>query len=185
MAVFCFLLFFTSSCSAKDVPPKNAQPKDNNKLQEQSEKDKIVEGFKNRYSAIELNNVCDDTSFSVEIADKCKGKSIYSQILYINDAFYSGEDLYMYAEFFDNTKFLLKITQEQYSKIQTLHNYNFEASLHIIFSLDNIEPMIPTLQADLYFDITRYDNILDDENVSLSFDSRIIKGNLVDIMEVQ
>lgn len=91
----------------------------------------------------------------------------------------------MYAETWGNEKFLLKITQEQYSVIQSLHSDYLDYILHIIFTIDNIEPMFPTLSADFYFDISGSDGILDDECASVSFDSQIIRGTLVDIIEVR
>ena len=54
----------------------------------------------------------------------------------------------------------------------------------IVFTLDNIETMLPTLRADFDFDISAPDDISTNEETSVYFDSRIIHGTLVDIINV-
>lgn len=181
LAILLIIAFFVSGCSSKG----NIQT-DNTKIQEQSEEDKTqktVEDFKNKYSAVEINYENDDNNFSAEIVDKFKGKNIYLSIMYIEDVFYSDEDLYMYVDSWGDSKFLFKITQEQYSTIRAMHN-DIDYDIHAIFTLDNIESMLPSLEADFEFYISGPDDVSSDEYASLSLDSRIIHGTLVDIIEV-
>lgn len=182
LAVLMLVAFFISGCS----PKENAQI-DTNKMQEQSEKDKgqkIIEDFKNKYSAIELDPFTIDYSkFSAEIADDFKGKNIYS-LFYISDVFYLDNNLYMYTEHWSDYKILLQITPEQYSIIKSMHDKN-DNPVHTVFTLDNIEPMLPTIEGEFTFYISESDDVSSDEYASISLDSRIIHGTLVDIIDVQ
>ena len=146
---------------------------------------RIIDDFKNKYSAVELELYNEGHSkFSSEITDNFKGKNIYSS-LFIEDIFYSGNDLYMYAEILDDSKLLFKLTQEQYSAIQSMYDNRPTYQLHAIFTIDNIEPMLPTMEADFEFYISGPDDVSSDEYASISLDSRIIHGTLVDIIDVQ
>lgn len=177
--VVLFVFLFMSGCSTKDTKPRM----DNKEQQDQTEQINIIETFKKKYSAVELET--EGIKFSAEITDNYKYKNIYSPILYVEDVFYSDNELFMYAENFSDTKFLLKITPEQYSKINTYNNDFLFSELHIVFSLNNIEPMFPSLNARFYFDISDPDDALSDEDISLSYDTRIIRGSLIDIIEIQ
>ena len=180
--VLLLVAFFISGCSSKENTQTN-----NSKTQEQSaeaETLKVVENFKEKYSAIELELYNEGGSnFSAEIVDKIKGKNIYLSIMYIEDIFYSDGDLYMCVDSLGDSHFLFKITQEQYSTIRAMHN-DIDYDIHAIFTLDNIEPMLPTLDADFEFYISGPDDVSSDEYASVSLDSRIIHGTLVDIIGV-
>lgn len=180
LAVLLLVVFFISGCSPKDSTQADNSP------QEQSTEDetqKIVDNFKNKYSAVELYNEYENVNFSAEIVDKSKGKNIYSPLCWIDDIFYSGNDLYMCAELFGDSSGLFKITQEQYSAILSMYDDD-SIDLHVVFTLDNIETMLPTLSANFDFYISSPDDTSTDEETSVYFDSRIIHGTLVDIINV-
>lgn len=178
--VILLVISLLSGCAQKDTEQRmNA-----NTQHEQSETDKEVAVLKNKYSATDFYT--DDVIFSAELTDKCKNKNLYAPLISIDDVFYLEDELFMYAaETMSNEHFLLKITPEQYSSIKTLHNDFLKFGLHIVFKLDNVEPMIPTMNADFYFNVQYPDDVLVDEESSLSFSSRIIKGELIDIIEIQ
>lgn len=178
--IILLAIFVLVSCTQRDTAPQT----NNSIQQEQSDTDKEVTALKSKYSAADFYT--DDIKYSAEITDNYKEQTLYAPIISIDDVFYSGDDLFMYvAETWSNEHFLLKITPEQYSTIKTLHNDFLKFDLHIVFKLSNIEPMIPTLNADFYFDVKNSDDVLTDEESSLSFNSKIIRGELIDIIETQ
>ena len=176
--VILIVVLSLSGCTQKNTAHLTAD----SASQEQSKSGKEILALKNKYAATDFYT--DDIKFSAEITDVYKGKNLYAPITCIDDIFYIGEELFMYVdESLSNEHFLLKISPEQYSVIKTLHNDFLNFGLHIVFRLDNIEPMIPNMNADFYFDIQITDDVLADEESSLSFSARIIKGELVDIIE--
>ena len=179
--ILLFIAVFMSGCS-----PKDDTQSDSLVSQEQYEKkQKLIDNFKNKHSAIDLDNDYDDVTFSAEIVDKCKEKNIYSPVYYISDVFYSDDELYMYAESWGDSMLLLKITQEQYATIQSLVDGSMNYNLHTVFTLDNIEPMLPTLRADFEFTIFAPDDHESNSDIFVSYDSKVIHGTLVDIIEIQ
>lgn len=184
LVLFVFVISLVG-CSQTDAE-KTTQ---NNTAQEkshQSEIDKKVADFKERYNAIDFDTSVEGCAFSVDKVDMCKNKNLFSPISYIDDVFYYENDMFLYAETWDDEKFLLKITSEQYSKIKTFDNDSTSAfNLYIVFSLENIEPMLPSLDAYFSFDISSHEDIWSDYDISSSFDTKIIKGTLVDISEIK
>lgn len=168
-----------TACEQTDV---EFQTNDNIQ-QESSETDKKIATLKSKYLATDFYTK--DTEFSAEITDNYKEQNLYISVTHIDDVFYSGDELFMYiSESMNNEHFLLKITPEQYSVIKSLHNDFFKADLHIVFKLDNIEPFIPAITANFYLDIRNAADISTDEDSYLSLDARIIKGELIDILEI-
>ena len=150
----------------------------------QTEREKIIEDFKTRHSAVELEY--ENSRFSAEKVDNYKGKNILTEISHIDDIFYSEDGMLMsVGSWLRDDNYLLNVTQEQYSKIKSLNYNNINYDIYIIFTLDNIEPLIPTLNAEFYFDLSTPDDVLAAEDASVSFDSHVIQGTLVDIIEVE
>ena len=174
---FLFSIFFNiCGCSQRAIPLI-----DNNAEQQQGVKnDKCIEEVKDKYSAIELDS--EEDMFSAEIVDNYKGQNIYSSILDIDDIFYSDGELFMHAEGWDE-EYLLKITPEQYSKIKLLNSDSFD--IHIVFTLENVKPLIPSIDANFVFHLTNSDKLSTDEDVSVSLDSQMFQGSLIDIMEIE
>lgn len=176
--IILLAIFILAGCTQRDTTHQT----NSSTQQEQSDTDKEVTALKSKHSAIDFYTK--DVKFSAEITDDYKEQNLYAPITSIDDVFYSGDDLFMYAaEAMSNEHFLLKITPEQYSMIKTLHNDFLNFGLHIVFKLNNIEPMIPTLNADFCFDMQYSDDVWVDEESSLSFRSRIIRGELIDIID--
>lgn len=180
---FIFTLLLVCFALAGCLNQDTQQQINESNQSEQSRIDEIINTFKDKYSALDFNIESDNVSFSAEIVDKYRGMNVYASILHIDDVFYLDDDLYLYAESWDE-QFMLKITPEQYSAIKELNNSYFDFGLHIIFNIDNVEPMIPVLDANFYFDISSPDDVSADNDTSVSFNSRIIKGTLIDIIEV-
>ena len=177
--VVLFVASVLTACGQTDVEFETTD----SVQQELSETDKKVATLKSKYSATDFHTK--DTEFSAEIIDNYKGQNLYISVMRIDDVFYSDDELFMYIlETMSDEHFLLKITPEQYSVIQSLHNDFFATSLHIVFKLDNIEPLIPAMTANFYLDIRNTDDISTDEDSYLSLGARIIKGELIDILEI-
>ena len=168
-----------SGCTQKNSQTNNdTQETQSETEQSQSEIDKEIAELKRKYSAIDFDT--DDIEFSVELTDNYKGHNLYAELFSIDDVFRSDGELFMYAsDIWNNDHFLLKITPEQYNAIQP--NHTSLTSWHTIFKLDNVEPMIPSVNGNFSFDIYAPDDISVDEDAYLSFDSRIIYGELVDM----
>lgn len=177
-----FSLCVLSGCSQS---PAQTQT-DADTVYDKAETDAAIDSFIKKYNAVNFADEINNIRFSAQIADNYTGKNIYMSILGINDIFYSDNELFMCAESWYGEHILLKITSEQYSAIQSLSNdYVDFGNLHIIFTLNNAKPMFPTLNADFSFDISTPDDILADEDLSTSFDTKVIQGALVDIMEIR
>lgn len=175
------LLFILTGC----VQQENQQPINNDNYKKNTQNDEFVDVFKEKNEAIDLYFESEGEKFSAEVVDNYKGKNIYASIFCIDDVFYLNNDLFMYAENWKDEKFLLKISPEQYSNIKNLNNDSSVFDMHIIYNLENIEPMFPSLNGSFSFDIYAPGDLSTDTDEFISFNSRIIRGTLVDIIELK
>ena len=180
ISILC-LSCFLSSCSLGEKQSKTEQD-----ISIAIEKiDEAFEEFKEKYNAIDFYAIEDE--FSVDIVDTYKGKNLFTEIDCIDDVFYIEDDMYVYAEqvFEDNYHLLLKITSEQYAKIKTFRKIEdwFEclnSEVGMVFALENIEVEFSKL--DAYFS---FDNGIADYGLSDFCKTKIVKGTLIDIIEIE
>lgn len=149
--------------------------------------DKIISNIKKKYSAVDFRVDENDILFSADVVDEYGDKNVIAQNISIIDVFYDDNDsLFMYAECWDDEKYKLKITPEQYSKIKTFTSGGFDSDICAVLNLENIEPMVPELDAYFTFDISipeRY--FREEDSLFTSFGTRVICGTLIDIFELK
>ncbi len=181
LVVFVLMLSVSiSGCSTQDSNYKSSK----NIQNDETVVETAIEDFKKQHSAIEISLDDKNNIFSAEIVDSYKGKYIYTPISYIDDVFYEDNTLYAYIEHWNDEKYILQLSSELFSKIQALNIDTVDSNLHIIYRLDDLVPLLPRISADFYFDISAPDEMQSDEYVSVSFDAKLIKGILIDVLEI-
>ena len=159
---------------------------------ESVEADETVNEFKLKYNAIDFSSTED--MFSVDIVDFYKSKNLFVEIYYVDDVFYIEDDMYMYSEqmYIDDYHLLLKVTPEQYAKIKSFRKVTnpdeyliyFNSTICAVFSLDSIETKFSELNAWFSFNLDTNSTIADYDLYD-SYASKVIKGTLVDIIEIK
>lgn len=179
-----FVLSPLVGCSKRATIPADAVEFRQENAVTPDESNEIILEVKEKYSAEDF--ILDDSPFSADVVDKYHGKTVIAPILFIGDVFYDENGgMSMYAKYWSDEQYMLKITPEHYAKIKTF-NDNFDSEMYVVFRFESISPMLPELDAYFSFDLTSEGSVLDtDDDVSASLGGRVFCGTLVDIFKVQ
>lgn len=142
----------------------------------------FVDELETVYNATSFGKAIERHIFTADIIDNYKGKNIIVKYCDIEDIFYLQGNKYLYGEA-SHARFQLQLTDEQHQKIKALRSETHKR-LCVIFELTDVQANHPNIDMDLTIDVYTPDDIQSDFYSSTVYDFRLVKGIVVDIVEI-